>query len=66
MKQTGAVLIHKNKNKMKGGRDYISFRSIVPKDLALNFLGLKIDGEKQRLTWRVEEGRVFVENEKRR
>jgi len=45
------------------GKTY--FRTAVPKDIALNVLGLNTDGRKQKLAWRMHKGKVVVENKKR-
>ncbi len=37
------------------------FRTAIPRDIALNILGLKTDLKKQRLVWTVEKGKVVVE-----
>ena len=57
MEQEGAVLIHKVTKK---GGAYINFRCPIPKDVAINALGLKVDEEKQRLVWKLEKGKVVV------
>lgn len=54
MQQTSTITWHKSK-----GMTY--FRTSVPHDIAVNLLGLNTDVKKQKLAWRIEQGRVIVE-----
>ena len=53
MHQTSTVSKHPSQ-----GKTY--FRTAVPRDIALNVLGLNTDGDKQRLSWKLEKGKVVV------
>lgn len=46
--------------KVNGKKQYF-FRTTVPKDLAIEVLGLRIDKKKQQLTWTVKDKKVIVE-----
>ena len=63
MEQEGAVLMHRVSKK---SGEYVNFRAAIPKDIAVNALGLKVDVPKQRLVWKLEKGKVVVgKNESR-
>ncbi len=54
MKATSTITLHKSKGK-------IYFRTSVPRDIAIDMLGLKVDGKKQQLTWSIKKGKVVIE-----
>ena len=53
LEKTSTVLFHKSKDKTY-------FKTFIPRDIALNVLGLKTDKAKQRLTWSIVKGKIVV------